>query len=93
MAKREIDAYLKGILEYAKQLHPKLEIDLEDPTREQRLEAAVAMRKNGGGFTSMEIMKGRRVSSTGREAEDFAFLIAANNINDEAIARTLFDGF
>ena len=89
----QVDGYVKGLLKYAKRLHPEIEIDLENPTREQRLEAAMAMRGDANGFTSMEIMLGKRVSSDSNEAMTFGFLILANDITEESNARTFFDGF
>lgn len=57
-----VDGYVKRLLENAKKRY-SLNIDLENPTRGQRLEAALAMEDVANGFYSMEIMVGERVSS------------------------------
>ena len=57
-----IDGYVRNLLESAKERY-HLDIDLENPTRGQRLEAALAMQSEANGFYSMELMVGRRVGS------------------------------
>jgi len=66
-----VDEYVRGLLEHAKEKY-NLKIDLEHPTRAQRLEAAVAMKDENDGLSSMEIMKGRRCG--GSDAQDFLML-------------------
>ncbi len=57
-----IDGYVRNLLRHAKESY-NLDIDLDNPTRGQRLEAALAMKDEANGFYSMELMVGRRVSS------------------------------
>ena len=57
-----IDSYVKGVLEHVKRNH-SLRIDTENPTRGQRLEAAV-MLDNKDPWAAAEIMIGKRVGAT-----------------------------
>lgn len=68
-----VDGYVKNLLKHAKEKYD-LDIDLEEPTRRQRLEAAVRMKDESNGWYSMEIMVGRRVDSSEPAGENFAFL-------------------
>ena len=71
-----VDGYVKELLEYAVKRY-NVNVDLESPTRGQRLEAALAMQKEANGFSSMEIMVGRRISSN---ETDMAFLLMAQKM-------------
>ncbi len=57
-----IDEYVRDLLTHAKERFG-VKVDLENPTRGQRLEVALVMQHESQGFPSMEIMVGRRVSS------------------------------
>lgn len=52
-----------------------LDIDVHEPTRGQRLEAALAMKDEANGFYSMEIMVGRRVSSSDPKDQALVFTL------------------
>lgn len=65
-----IDSYVRNILKTAKERYG-LDIDLDKPTRSQRLEVALAMKDEANGFYSMEIMVGRRVGSSEQLALTF----------------------
>jgi len=72
-----IDDYVKGLLEYAAKKY-NLEIDVDKPTRAQRLEAALAIKDEDAGFSAMEIMVGKRISSDEPAAQNFGFLRIAH---------------
>ncbi|MBR9705740.1 hypothetical protein GOV14_01775 [Candidatus Pacearchaeota archaeon] len=87
-----VDGYVLGLLRRAKETYD-LDIDLENPTRGQRLDAALVMEHESDGFSSMEIMLGKRVSSFSPEDEDFKFLKMANSLNGNPNPRTFYGGF
>ena len=87
-----VDGYVLNLLKIAKEEHG-LDIDLERPTRSQRLEAALAMKDESDGFYSMEIMIGRRVSSNEEFAQTFAMLKMAEAMNPRSDDRKFYDGF
>ncbi len=86
-----VDGYVLNLLKIAKEEHG-LDIDLERPTRNQRLEAALVMKDEADGFYSMEIMVGRRVSSNEEFAQTFAMLKMAETMNPSN-DRKFYDGF
>lgn len=57
-----ISNYVRALLEDAKNRY-NISIDLKNPTRGQRLEAAIAMKDKASGLNSMEIMVGERIDS------------------------------
>lgn len=67
-----VDSYVLSILEHAKRRG--VQVDLENPTRGQRLEAALYFDKEGDNHKAMEIMIGKRVGTNDREAEEFFFM-------------------
>ncbi len=71
-----IDGYVKGVLEYAVKKYD-LKINTENPTRGERLEAALALDKgeSDNGFTAMEVMVGRRVSSDDPKDQPLWFML------------------
>jgi len=85
-----IDGYVCGLLERARKKHG-VKITLNRPTREERLEAALALHVEANGFYSMEIMVGRRVDSSESMALTFAFLRIAETMNPNP--RRFYDGF
>jgi len=87
-----IDGYVRMILEQVAANH-NLEIDLENPTRGQRLEAALAIKDDAKGFSSMEIMVGHRVGSTDEMGQTFAMLRVAEAMNPRADPRKFYSGF
>jgi hypothetical protein len=70
-----------------------LKIDVDNPTREQRLEAALAISDQDNGFYSMEIMVGRRVDSSEEFAQTFAMLRLAEAMNPSSNPRKFYSGF
>jgi hypothetical protein len=86
-----IDGYVRNLLEHTKERY-NLNIDLDKPTRGQRLEAALAMQDEANGFYSMEIMVGRRVSSSEQLAQMFAMLKLAETMGPPNPER-FYEGF
>ena len=86
-----IDGYVGGLLKHAKEKY-NINIDLDKPTRAQRLEAALAMQNEGNGFCSMEIMVGRRVDSSDPFVETFLMLKMAQALGPSN-PRSFYDGF
>jgi len=87
-----IDHYVRRLLESVKEKRG-IDIDLDNPTRGQRLEAALAMQHEADGFYSMEIMVGRRVDSSEPAADNFAFLRIAEAMNPSRNPRAFYEGF
>lgn len=87
-----VDGYIYNLLEIAKEQYG-LDIDLDKPTRSQRLEVALAMKDEADGFYSMEIMVGRRVDSSEHFAQTFAMLRMAEAMNPRSDDRKFYDGF
>ncbi len=85
-----IDGYVSNLLETIKKKYG-LDINLDNPTRGQRLEAALAIKDEADGFYSMEIMVGRRVDSSEQMAQTFGFLRLAEAMNPNP--RKFYDGF
>lgn len=75
-----IEEYVRLLLKTAEEEHG-IDVDLDNPTRGQRLEAALAMKDEAGGFYSMEIMVGRQVNAREPTAEKFAELRVSGAIN------------
>ena len=59
---QHVDDYVKRVLRFAKDKY-QLDINPENPTREQRLEAAVAMFDESHGYNSYQIMTGWKITS------------------------------
>ena len=89
-----IDAYVRNLLEIASQRFG-VQIDLENPTRGQRLEAAMAMKDESDGFSSMEIMVGRCVGTEEAVAKFFTVRKLAEAISGKPISdlRQFYAGF
>ena len=87
-----IDGYVRNLLLVVAEKH-SLQIDLDNPTRGQRLEAALAMQDEANGFYSMEIMVGRRVSSSESMAETFGFLKIAEAMNSNPDPGKFYERF
>ena len=83
-----IDGYVRSLLENAKERY-HLDIDLNNPTRGQRLEAALAMKDEANGFCSMELMVGRRVDS---DEQGLTFLLMAQAMFPQD-PKKFYDGF
>ena len=88
---QQIDEYVRSLLRNANKKYG-LKIDLDKPTRGQRLEAALAMQDEGDGFYSMEIMVGRRVNSSEGLAEMFCMLRLAQAL-ELSDPRKFYEGF
>ena len=86
-----IDEYVRSLLESASEKY-NLDIDLDSPTRGQRLETALAMKDEANGFYSMEIMIGRRVDSSEQTAETFGMLKIAEAFGP-LNPRKFYEGF
>jgi len=82
-----IDGYVSTLLRNAKEKYD-LDIDLDNPTRGQRLEAALAMKDESGGFYSMELMVGRRMSSD----DPLAMILVVQAMTPQD-PRTFYEGF
>ena len=87
-----IDRYVQSILQNAKEKYG-LKINLTNPTRGQRLEAALAMQNECDGFNSMEIMVGRRVDSSDKLAQMFITLKLAQALSKPSDQRKFYEGF
>jgi len=85
-----IDEYVRERLKYAKEKY-NLKIDLDKPTRGQRLEAALAM-KDEDPWCSMEIMVGRRVDSSEELGRTLAMLQIAEALGPSD-PRRFYAGF
>lgn len=66
-----------------------MDINVTNPTRGQRLETALAMKSESNGFSSMEIMVGRRVSSN--EQQLVQLLLLQQMFSRDP--REFYDGF
>ena len=86
-----IDGYVKMLLESVKEKY-HLNIDLEHPTRGQRLEAALAMKNEDSGVSSIEIMIGRRLSSDDPKDQSYHFMLLSQGMFPMDI-RTFYEGF
>jgi len=53
--------YVKSLLTIVKQKHPGFKVDLANTSREQKVDAAVIMHKDGNPHTALEIMVGRPI--------------------------------
>ena len=76
-----IDNYVKGLLKYALKKHD-IKIDLDKPTRGQRLEVALALEDEANGWYSMEIMVGRKVDSSEPFAQTMGMLTIAKSLGN-----------
>jgi len=85
-----VDGYVRGLLAMAADEYG-VEIDVESPTRSQRIAAALAIKGEANGFYSSEIMVGRRISSDDPNDMVYHMLIMART-PDEMDER-FFDGF
>ena len=88
---QQIDGYVRRLLERAKEKY-SLNIDLDNPTRDQRLEAALAMQKEEDGFFSMEIMVGRKIDGSDKMVDTFAMLRLAQSLSPSD-PRIFYNGF
>lgn len=71
-----VDGYVMSLLKTAREKFG-VDVDLGNPTREQRLEAALkfdGLGYHGGKWSAMEVMVGRRVDSSEPLAETLGFL-------------------
>jgi len=87
-----VDGYVRQVLANASRRYG-LPVDLENPTRAQRLEIAVAMSKESGGFTSFEIMAGRRVKVDEPIAANFMQVLLLQTMGGMTDKRAFYDGF
>ncbi|MBU0958913.1 MAG: hypothetical protein KKB31_03120 [Nanoarchaeota archaeon] len=62
-----VDNHVKGLLQIARDDY-EVSVDPNSPTREARLEAAIAMHSLNAGTSSREIMVGRRIDGSSNEA-------------------------
>ncbi len=90
-AVQPIDNYVRNILEYVVKKHG-VKIDLDRPTRAQRLEAALAIQNESNGWSSMEIMVGKRVGSNDSFAMTWTVLKMAEDMGTPNPQR-LYGGF
>lgn len=86
-----IDGYVEMLLENAVKKY-NVKIDLENPTRSQRLEAALALQNEANGWNSIEIMAGRRVDASEPAAQDYSFLTMAQAMSPQD-PRKFYEGF
>ncbi|MFA7707673.1 MAG: hypothetical protein WCX73_01875 [Candidatus Pacearchaeota archaeon] len=88
-----VDGYVRGLLKYASE-NFGVKIDLDKPTRGQRLEAALAMKNTDSiGFSSAEIMIGRRVSSSENLAMTVNMLLLAEAMSSHPDPRKFYEDF
>jgi len=91
--KEPVDNYVKVLLEQAKKNY-NLDINTENPTRGDRVKAAIAMRNESSGFYSLEIMVGRRVDSS--EPLSILFFVLGQKLleeTDEDFLKTVYATF
>jgi len=87
-----IDNYVRNLLEHAVKSY-NIQVDLKNPTRSQRLEAALAMKDDGSkGWSSIEIMVGRRVDASESAAQTYGFLMITQATCPQD-PRKFYDGF
>ena len=85
-----IDNYIIKLL-YNARLNYDLHFNPSKPTRGQRLDAAVAMENENGGFYSMEIMIGRKVDENDPLIEIFE--ITKMGRRPDTDSRTFYNDF
>ena len=86
-----VDGYVRSLLKSVTKRY-NLSIDLDRPTRSQRLEAALAIKDEANGFYSMEIMVGHRVDSSEPMAQTFTMLRIAEALG-HSDPRRFYEGF
>jgi|SRR3989338_1354894 len=86
-----IDGYVRTLLEMARERY-HLNLDLENPTRGQRLEAALAMKDEANGLYSMELMVGRRVSTDDPKDQPLHFMLSTQSVFPQD-PRRFYEGF
>ena len=86
-----IDSSVRMHLEQAVKRY-NVKVDLENPTRGQRLEAALALQNDSNGWGSIEIMAGRRVDTSEPAAQDYSFLTMAQAMSPQN-PRKFYEGF
>jgi hypothetical protein len=87
-----IDGYVKRMLEGIVEKYQIQVKDINNPTRGERLEAALAAQNEADGFYSMELMVGRRVSSDDPKDESLIMLLFMNRMAPSD-PRTFYAGF
>lgn len=89
--RKRVDGYVSSLIKhYSKEFG--IDIDPQNPTREQRLNLALALDKKGdhsSRWSAMEIMVGRRIDSTERR---YAFLLMQYQMIPQD-ARKFYEGF
>ncbi len=91
-----IDGYVKRLLEFANREY-NLGINIESPTRKQRLEAALKIAeagvpdKHSAEWSAIEIMVGRRIDSSEEKAGLYAMLLL--DPQKTADPREFYSGF
>jgi len=87
-----IDGHVKNLLEgIVEKYHLQIK-DINNPTRGERLEAALAAQNDAEGFYSMELMVGRRVSSDSIGDRTLIELLLLNKLAPTD-SRTFYAGF
>ncbi|MDD5191944.1 MAG: hypothetical protein PHH54_05030 [Candidatus Nanoarchaeia archaeon] len=86
-----VDGYVRGLLERAVKKH-NIKVDLENPTRRQRLEAALVLQNENNGWSSMEIMVGKRIDASEPHAETYDFLMGVQRTCPQD-PRRFYEGF
>ena len=87
-----IDGYVKRMLEGIVEKYQIQVKDINNPTRGERLEAALAAQNEADGFYSMELMVGRRVSSDDPKDKSLIMLLFMNRMAPSD-PRTFYAGF
>jgi len=87
-----IDGYVSSVLEQIKEEH-RLNIDPYNPTRGQRLEAALAVKHVNNGYTAMEIMVGRRVDAADSKDQALHMLLMINALHPSGNDANFYNGF
>jgi len=69
-----VDTYVKSLLMHAKETG-KVSVDVQKPTRGQRLEAALFFDQQGDEWSGIEIMMGKRIDAQDRVAQTANFMM------------------
>ncbi|MBU3904752.1 MAG: hypothetical protein KJ906_01220 [Nanoarchaeota archaeon] len=88
---KTIDGYVSMLLEtYSKDT--SVEVDLDNLTREQRVEAALYFDGINDMWSAIEIMVGRRIDAASPAAETYGFLMVAQKMKPDS-SRKFYEGF
>jgi len=88
---KQVDGYVAMLLETYKQ-ETKTNIDPENPSREDRIHAALHFDRVGKKWLAVEIMAGERIDPDSKKATVYNFLLAAQTLFPQN-TRRFYEGF